>query len=63
MTINEKIRDKEKSVRTQLDLLRNHLNTKRQEFDKNPQSWEYITSLGITEARLKELLDYLQQEI
>jgi hypothetical protein len=63
MTINEKIRDKEKAVRTQLDLLRNHLNTKRQEFDKNPQSWEYITSLGITETRLKELLDYLQQEI
>lgn len=63
MTIKEKIQDKEKAVKTLLDSLRNHLNSKRQEFDKSPQSWEYISTLGIAETKLKELMDYLQQTI
>jgi hypothetical protein len=63
MTIKEKIQDKEKAVKTLLDALRNHLNSKRQEFDRSPQSWEYISTLGIAETRLKELMEYLQQTI
>ncbi len=63
MTITEKIRDKERSVRALLEQLRSHLNGKRVEHDKNPQSWEYITTLGIAETRLKELLGYLEQEL
>ena len=63
MTINEKVKEKEKSVKTLLDELRNHLNSKRLAFDKAPQSWEYISTLGIAETRLKELLDYLKESI
>jgi len=51
--------NKERAVKILLDGLRNHLNSKRVEFDKSPQSWEYISTLGIAETRLKELLDYL----
>jgi hypothetical protein len=59
MTIKEKVQDKEKAVKLLLDGLRNHLNSKRIEFDKSPQSWEYISTLGIAETKLKELLDFL----
>jgi len=62
MTIREKVQEKEKSVKALLDGLRNHLNGKRIEFDKAPNSWEYISTLGITETRLKELLDYLEEK-
>ncbi|MEP7279500.1 MAG: hypothetical protein ABI813_12700 [Bacteroidota bacterium] len=60
MTIKEKVQEKEKSVKILLDALRSHLNGKRLDWDKSPQSWEYISTLGITETKLKELLDYLQ---
>jgi len=63
MTIKEKVQDKEKSVKALLDELRNHLNGKRLAFDKAPQSWEYISTLGITETKLKELLDYLKAAV
>ncbi|HTL09797.1 MAG TPA: hypothetical protein VL307_16100 [Chitinophagaceae bacterium] len=63
MTIREKVQDKEKAVKTLLDSLRNHLNGKRIEFDKAPNSWEYISTLGITETRLRELLDYLKAPV
>ncbi|MEP6726584.1 MAG: hypothetical protein ABJC98_12230 [Bacteroidota bacterium] len=63
MTIREKVQDKEKAVKTLLDGLRTHLNSKRIEFDKAPTSWEYISTLGIAETRLKELLDYLKETI
>jgi len=63
MTIQEKVKEKEQSVRALLDALRLHLNSKRQAFDKAPQSWEYISTLGITETRLKELIDYLNEKV
>lgn len=63
MTIKEKVQDKEKSVKALLDALRHHLNGKRQEFDKAPNSWEYISTLGIAETRLKELLEYLKEPV
>lgn len=63
MTIKEKVQDKEKTVKTLLDGLRNHLNSKRLEFDQAPNSWEYISTLGIAETKLKELLDYLKETI
>ncbi len=61
MTIKEKVQEKEKSVKTLLDGLRNHLNNKRIEWNKAPQSWEYISTLGIAETKLQELLDYLKE--
>lgn len=63
MTIKEKVQEKEKAVKTLLDELRNHLNSKRLEFDKAPQSWEYISTLGIAETRLKELVAYLKETV
>jgi hypothetical protein len=63
MTIQEKVKEKEQSVRALIDALRLQLNTKRQAFDKAPQSWEYISTLGITETRLKELIDYLNEKV
>ncbi len=63
MTIKEKVQEKEKAVKALLDGLRHHLNSKRLEFDKAPQSWEYISTLGIAETKLKELLDYLKETV
>ena len=63
MTIKEKVQEKEKAVKTLLESLRNHLNGKRLEFDKAPNSWEYISTLGITETKLKDLLDYLKETV
>jgi len=63
MTIKEKVQDKEKAVKALLDGLRTHLNSKRIEFDKAPNSWEYISTLGIAETKLKELLDYLKEVV
>lgn len=63
MTIKEKVQDKEKAVKVLLDELRHHLNGKRLEFDKAPQSWEYISTLGIAETKLKELLGYLKEPV
>ncbi len=63
MTIKETVTGKEKAVKTLLDELRTHLNTQRQAFDKNPQTWEYISTLGIAETRLQDLLDFLRTPV
>ena len=63
MTIKEKVQEKEKGVKILIDGLRTHLNGKRIEFDKAPTSWEYISTLGITETKLKELLNYLKETV
>ena len=63
MTIKDKVQEKEKAVKVLLDGLRNHLNNKRVEWDRAPQSWEYISTLGIAETKLKELLDYLKETV
>jgi hypothetical protein len=59
MTINEKIEDKERLVRDMLERLRNTLNNKRIEYNKNPNDWNYLTSLSIAEQKLQELLEGL----
>ena len=59
MTINEKIDSKEKLVKDMLEKLRNTLNNKRIEFNKNPNDWNYLTSLSIAEQKLQELLEGL----
>ena len=59
MTVNEKIEDKERLVKDMLERLRNTLNNKRIEFNKNPNDWNYLTSLCIAEQKLEELLEGL----
>jgi len=60
MTINEKIEGKERLIKEMLETLRNTLNNKRIEFNKNPNDWNYLTSLSIAEQKLKELLEGLK---
>jgi len=60
MTINEKIEGKERLIKDMLEILRNTLNNKRVEFNKNPNDWNYLTSLSIAEQKLKELLEGLK---
>jgi hypothetical protein len=59
MTINEKIEGKERLIKDMLEKLRNTLNNKRIEFNKNPNDWNYLTSLSIAEQKLQELLEGL----
>lgn len=60
MTIKEKVTEKENNVKTLLDNLRNNLNQQSIHFNKNPNSWNYLTSLGHTENKLKELIEYFE---
>lgn len=60
MTIKEKVTEKEKNVKTLLESLRNNLNQQSIHFNKNPNSWNYLTSLGHTENKLKELIEYFE---
>jgi len=59
MTINEKIVAKERLVKDMLERLRNTLNNKSIEFNKNPNDWNYLASLSIAEQKLHELLEGL----
>ena len=57
----EKILEKEKNIKSQLETLRSKLNSHRLVYNKNPQDWRYITSLSFTENKLKEILDFLEE--
>lgn len=59
MTIKDKIIEKEISIKNQLELIRNTLNNKRIEFNKNPNDWNYLSSLSISEKKLQELIEGL----
>jgi hypothetical protein len=60
MTIKEKITQKELSVKELLITLRNNLNSKSLRHSKNPQDWDYLTSLSFTELRLNEIVEFLE---
>ena len=59
MTIKDKIIEKEIAIKNQLELIRNTLNSKRIEFNKNPNDWNYLSSLSISEKKLQELIEGL----
>jgi len=60
MTIKESVTEKEKNVKTLLEQLRNNLNKESVNFNTNPNSWSYLTSLAYAENKLKELLEYFE---
>lgn len=62
MTTKEKVTEKEKSVKELLEKLKKHLNQQSIEFNKNPNTWSYITSLSFTETKLKEIIEYFESE-
>ncbi len=59
--LNEKILEKEKKIKIQLECLRSRLNSNRIVYNKNPKDWKYITSLSFTENKLKEILEFLEE--
>lgn len=60
MIVKEKVFEKEKSVRELLEKVRTNLNAQSKEFQANPNSWLYITSLTFSETKLKELVEYFE---
>ena len=60
MSIQEKIVEKENSVRLLLETIRKTLNAQSKEFQANPNSWNYLTSLAFSEIKLKELVEYFE---
>jgi hypothetical protein len=60
MTINEKVSEKEKIIREQLELIRTNLNNQRLVFNDNKNDWKYISSLGHTEIKLAEILEFFK---
>ena len=60
MIVKDKIAVKEKAIKEMLEKLRANLNNKSIEYSKNPNDWSYITSLGFTENKLKEIIDFFE---
>jgi hypothetical protein len=60
MTIDEKVLQKEKTVREQLELLRANLNSNRIVYNNNKNDWTYLAALGHTEIKLNEILDFFK---
>lgn len=62
MAIKEKVEEKEKAIKKQLDILRHNLNSQSQIFNKQPNDWQYLATLSHTEMKLKELLEYFESQ-
>jgi hypothetical protein len=59
MTLKEKVVEKEKTVKELWDHIRAQLNVHSIENKKNPNDWKYITKLGYTEEKLREVLNFM----
>jgi hypothetical protein len=55
MTIQEKVEAQEKSIKEQLEALRNTLNELSKAYKKNPTDWQYLTALSYSNKSLTEL--------
>jgi hypothetical protein len=55
MTIQEKVEANEKSIKEQLETLRNTLNDLSKAYKKNPTDWQYLTALSYSNNALVEL--------
>ncbi len=58
-----KVKEKELKVKELLEELKTKLNIKSIKFNKNQEDWDYITSLGHSEMKLKELLELIDNPI
>ena len=59
MSIKEKIEEKEKSIKLELEILRKTLNELSIIQKSNPNDWSYLSGLGTTEIDLKTLNEKL----
>lgn len=60
MAIKDKVEKKEIAVKKLLETLRHKLNDQSKIFNKQPNDWQYLTTLCFTENKLEELLEYFQ---
>lgn len=63
MNLTERILIKEKTIKSQIEELRNVLNNNRIYFNKTPNDWTYITNLSLVEERLGELLKLITSDL
>jgi hypothetical protein len=55
MTIQEKVEYNEKSIKEQLETLRNTLNDLSKAYKQKPTDWQYLTALSYSNNALVEL--------
>lgn len=61
MAVKEKIEEKEKAIKLQLETLKNRLNEFATSNKNTPNDWSYLSALGITESTLLELNQKLDE--
>ncbi len=59
MSLQEKITEKEKSIKLLMETIRTSLNSKSLTSKNNPNDWNYFASLSYSELKLKEIVEYL----
>jgi hypothetical protein len=59
--MNNKISEKEKSIKELIEKLRQHLNSQSITFKENPNNWVYPSSLSFSETKLKEIIEFITQ--
>ena len=60
MTIIDRVNENERIIKGLLETLRGNLNNERIEFNKQPNNWKYLATLGHTKNKLEELLSYFE---
>jgi hypothetical protein len=63
MSLSEKLTTKEKSIKLLFENIRNNLNKASTSSRQNPNDWRYLTVLSLTEMKLSELENQLEEII
>ncbi|MCX6189462.1 MAG: hypothetical protein NTW54_07665 [Bacteroidetes bacterium] len=63
MSLNEKLTIKEKSVKLLFENIKTSLNKASTFSKQNPNDWKYLTVLSLTENKLKELENQINEII
>ena len=63
MMLDEKLRDKETSIKLLLENIKSNLNKTSTFSKQNPSDWKYLTVLSLTENKLIELENQLKEII
>ena len=61
MSLNEKLTIKEKSVKLLFENIKTSLNKASTYNKQNPNDWQYITVLSLTETKLTEIKDQINE--
>jgi hypothetical protein len=63
MSLNEKLTNKEKSVKLLFENIKTSLNKTSTFSKQNPNDWKYLTVLSLTENKLMELENQINEII